>query len=195
MPYTPTTADSNAAQPSLAVRVTATNSQGSASATSIEYTVEDAPVVSGISVGALTAFQSSRIRVTTLPGWPAGRTPKEVVTQGTHAHGYVRRSWKAASNDGTWMDFQAGWRKTSAPDVIRIRLDNNSEVDLTYTVNHAVPSGTPRYLDRLATGLNNGQSEANAWTSWETAIAGLADNQVLIVRAKAGGEIYPLSST
>ena len=122
-----------------------------------------------------------------MPGWPAGRKPREVISQGTCAHGYVRRSWKPTDNDGSWMDFQAGWRKTGAADLIRIKLDDDSELDLAYTVDHAIPApgvgGVTRTLDQL------GGADFTAWTS---AIAGLSDNDVLVVRARTGGEVYPI---
>lgn len=150
-------------------------------------TIDVTAAPAGVSIGALTAFQSSRIQVTALPGWPGGRTPKGVVTQGMAAHGYVRRSWKPTDNDGTWMDFQAGWRKTLTADVIRIELDDDSELDLLYTVDLAIPApgvgGVTRTLDKL------GGADFTAWTS---AIAGLSDNDVLVVRARAGGEVYPI---
>jgi hypothetical protein len=140
---------------------------------------------SGVSVDALTAFQASRIQVTKLPGWPSGRTPKQVVTQGTHAHGYVRRSWKPSNNDGTWMDFQAGWRKTSSPDTIRIALDNGQELNLSISVTHSIPSpgsgGTTRVLNA---------SGGGDYTDWNTAIAALRTNDVLVVRAPAGNFVY-----
>ena len=119
---------------------------------------------------ALTAFQPSRVQVTALGGWPAGRTPKDVVTQGTHAHGYVRRAWKPApTNDGTYMDFQAGWRKTSAAGTIRIRLDNNASSTSATRSRIRSPRLAPAARRARSTRLGGGN-----FTTWSAAIAGCA---------------------
>ena len=98
--------------------------------------------------------------------------------------GYVRRSWKLTNNDGTWMDFQPGWRKGSG--TITIVLDNDSLLNLSFTINHTIPTpgsgGMTRTLDKLG-GAN--------FTTWSAAIAGCVANDVLVVRARAGGEMYP----
>lgn len=147
-----------------------------------------------LSLGALPAFESSRVQVTALPGWPAGRTPKAVVAQGDYAHGFVRRSWKPTDNDGTWMDFQAGWQGSGgASDTVRVALDDDSEIELSYTVEGTIPtpqgSGAVRYLDAGAAGGGDG-SQGSPWNDWATAIAGLAADDVLVVSAKDGNERY-----
>ena len=127
----------------------------------------------------LQAFTRATIDVTARADWPAGRTPKAVLAQGARASAYVRRAWKS-TNVGR-VDFVAGWRKTTAPETIRMQLDNDSEIDLQYIVDHAIPSptgsGVTRTLDR---------SGGGNFTDWNTAIANLTSGDVLVVRAPIG---------
>ena len=164
-------------------------------------TVDVTAAAAGLSIGALTAFQPSRVQVTALGGWPAGRTPKDVVTQGTHAHGYVRRAWKPTDFNGTYMDFQAGWRKTSAAGTIRLRLDNNSEIDLSYTVDHSIPD-VPAPAARRARSANSAaanfrpgarQSRRSPTTTcWSCVLEALAD-EVYPIDQHTGGPISTAS--
>ena len=139
----------------------------------------------GVTAASVAAFGHSVQDVTALSGWPAGRTPDRVVIQGEFAHGYVRRSWKPNNNNGHYMDFQAGWRQTLTPDTIVVALDDGSMVNIALSVTQSIPSpgpgGTTRTLDAAGGG---------DYTDWNTAIAALRANDVLVVRAPAGNFVY-----
>ncbi len=132
-------------------------------------------------VGALQAFGHSTINVTALSGWPAGRTPKAILTQGARASGYVRRAWKPTLNNGAYVDFVAGWRPTTSQETIRLQLDDNSEVDLAYTVVQTIPSPTGGGVTRTLDPTGSGD-----FTTWAAAIAALGSGDVLVVRAATG---------
>lgn len=141
----------------------------------------------------LNTFSASRVLLNDasadVTDWPVGRTVKEVVTQGDHASAYHRRSWKPSNVGST--DLIAGWQGGSHK--IRLKLDDDSEIDLSYTVAHTIPTpagtGTTRYLDASAAGGGDG-TQGTPWNDWTTAIAGLAADDVLVVSAKDGNERY-----
>jgi hypothetical protein len=148
-----------------------------------------------VTAASVAAFGSSVQKVTTLPGWPAGKKPKRIVSQGSNIHGYVRRAWRPSSrlgqtgtNDGTWMDFQAGWRKTSTPDQIVVLLDDDTtQVTINIAVTHVIPgtSGRTRTLHPTA--------GSGDYTTWSQAISDLQTNDVLVVRAPSDPTVYSTS--
>jgi hypothetical protein len=156
-----------------------TTTLGALGITTVTIDVTAAPV--GVGLGTLPAFSRVTINATGLAGWPAGRTPKAILQQGAHASGYIRRAWKPTLNSGTHIDLVTGWQKTTSAETIRLQLDNNSEIDLTYTVGHNIPAptggGVTRTLDR--TGGGN-------FTTWAAAIGALTSGDVLVVRARTG---------
>ena len=136
----------------------------------------------------LEIFTPAEIQVTALAGWPAGRSPKAITAQGARAYGYVRRSWKATRNDGTWMNFWPGWQP-GATEGIEVILDDDSGLTISVEVQATIPSptgsGVTRYLDASAAGGGDGTAGA-PWNSWASAIAGLGSGDVLVVRARSG---------
>ena len=154
----------------------------------ISATVAAAPPPgTALSLGSLSVFTPLRVRVTTLAGWPAGVTPAEVIQQGQFAKGVIRRAWKDTQNDGTYMDFYPGWQNTAlAVDSVKVRLSDDSVVDIEYDVIDPLPAGTKRYLDASKTTNGDGTSAASAWNTWAAAMAGVQAGQVLVVSAKTG---------
>lgn len=145
-------------------------------------TVDVTAGVSEVTLASVAAFSVSRQRLTTLGGWPAGRTPKEIVTQGSRVHGYVRRGTDyAPNNDGTYLDIVAGHCKTLVNDTIVLRLDDDSTINLRIAVTHALPS--PRIvLDRSGADTSGSRN----YTDWATAVNSLQAGETLVVRAPTG---------
>ena len=73
-------------------------------------------------------------------------------------------------------------------------LDNDTELDINISVTHTIPApgsgGTTRYLD-ASVASNGSGTEGSPYKLWTTAIGALATNDVLVVRARIGGDGVP----
>lgn len=143
----------------------------------------------------VAAFSVTRQRLTALAGWSG--TPKEIAAQGDEVHAFLRRpSDYGPQNDGTYVDLVAGHRKTLTPDVIQIRLSDNSLVNVSIDVTRATPSPA-KVLDRTGGGAD--------YLTWTAALNGLTTGETLLVRARTGewtdlagyaipNKVYPVTS-